>query len=545
MLTEGKRVFGYQGWVSGRAIRMRDPQTVRYIERMHKAFPISREHRAALAAMGSDFTYARFDDRSGVWEATIGLNEGVAKRLGITRNVIVAYLPFSQVYDRQLERVQQTSIPDRATEEHVAFICSKDPLENDKLTDWSIRGAMQLISMPQYGTVEDIANAICDSLIRSLSARNAYDVSNAVIGDDFFGREKVINNLRRDLKDGYVAGVFGLRKVGKTSIVKEVMRKYDAASSRDVRIVTLIEDLERLPSALEQRVPRLCESLAESLRIEFKAQGLRTHEISRFSEDVARGARAEPNRLRDAIHATLAHGTSGDAVMVLGFDEVESLIAASEGPVREAPEVAEFLGVLRSLTQEHQNFKVILAGITSAPFRQDQIYGRENPLFSWAKPAYIGPLEKQEADTMITRLGRRMAVEWHLGALDELFKVTSGHAFLHRNLAAAVVETVLNVERPSGGGRLVLPGDVTMRVRAWRREASEVVDGMLKALERYYPDGWEAIRHLSDGYSLTDIDDDYPAAVATLLNLGVLVEVKGELGVSPWAKTSTLLRNLA
>jgi hypothetical protein len=534
----------YRVWLRGRPIEMRDPQTLKYIEAMHKAFPESRAHREALQAVGSDFTFARQDASSGVWEAAVGFNEGVSRRLGLTRNVLVAYLPFTQVFDKQLLRVRQTSLPGRAIEDHVALVSSKDPQIADKLADWSARNAMQLLPMPRSDKPVAMANVLCQTMHRSLSGRNAYEVTNAVTGDDFFGRDKIINDLRKDLAEGYVAGVFGLRKVGKTSIVKEVIRRYDALSGEDLPIVTLVEDLEHLPDALQSKMPRLCASLAKSLRIEFKRLSLRTHEMARLTGGLERGRPVTPADLRDAIHATLAHSTNQDAVVVLALDEVESLITPKHGE-EDAPEVAEFLGVLRSLSQEHENFKVMLAGITSAPFRQGVIYGRENPLFSWAKPVYIGPLLRQEADTMTIRLGRRMATSWHGAALEELHRVTSGHAFLHRNLAGRVVQAHLDQSpEDHAQARQVTANDVLSHSRPWQREASEIVDAMLEALARYYPDGWRALNYLREGHTFEDVDSQEGPAVATLIHLGVLTEASGVLDVSPWARISTLLRRL-
>lgn len=535
--------LSFESWIQGSPQRMRDPQTNGFIDRMHKAFPVSRQHREVLQRMGSDFTYARRME-DGSWEALIAFNSGIASRLGITGNVAVLYVPYRDLYDNILQRVLHVTFP-RQTEEHLRLLCSADNRELEKLTDWTMRSPVRVVSMPRNGSTLNQAETLFSSLLRSISGRNAYEVSNAVTGDDFFGRQQVIHNLTRDLQEGYVSGVFGLRKVGKTSLVKEVMSRFDAVSHGGLKVVTVIEDLENLPDELSSKVPRLCGSLATTLQGEFKRAGMRTHELSRLTGALERGGSIGPIALRDAIQASLSHSSGQDAVVVLALDEVESLVAGGDSS-ESAPQVVEFLGSLRSLSQELDSFKVMLAGITAAPFRQGMIYGRENPLFSWAKPVYLGPLAPDEAKTMTVRLGRRMAVNWTPEALDELQGVTSGHAFLHRSFAGHVVQAQLDegLDGGSQAGHSIRANDVKGRVRAWKREASEIVDAMVGALQRYYPAGWGVVEDLREGYSLSDIEEDDPGAVAMLLNLGVLQEVAGDLGVSPWARISTTLRSV-
>jgi hypothetical protein len=522
--------------ISGPDQRMKDPDTLAFIHRMEKKFPEAIGHRATLRFLKSDFTFAR-PTSDGGYEALISFNAGIASSLGITGNVVALYLPTTEIYDTVIRRLQN-ALFDRAVEEHLFLLFSRDRRQEQKLMDWTLKQNVTVVSLPEPERPEDQAKQLFTNLQRALSARNAYPVTGAVTGDNFFGRGKTILNLSRDLTDGYVTGVFGLRKAGKTSIVKEIIRRYEAASSDQTPTISIFHDLEQLPGDPLAKIPSLCGSLAQRMRSEFKVHGIRTHELSLI---VDTKGHPTPSDLSNALHASLSSPGAQDARIVLGLDEIETLVPPHESEGPQLPEVPEFLGALRSLTQAYPSFKVVIAGITAAPFRRDVLYGRENPLFSWAKPFYVPPLLPDEAELMITSLGRRMAVGWTSGALQELHAVTGGHAFLQRHLAGHVVQVVLDDDQTPTQAHTIDASAVATNLRPWKRDVAEIVDGMLRALDRYYPEGWEALNLIADGEDIQGVEAMDPSAIALLISLGVLTEDRTGVFVSPWARLSTLL----
>jgi hypothetical protein len=208
--------------------------------------------------------------------------------------------------------------------------------------------------------------------------------------------------------------------------------------------------------------------------------------------------------------------------VVLALDEVESLIGTAEAVRSEhRPEVPEFLGAMRSLVQENENFNVMLVGLTSAVLESGQLYRRENPLFSWAKTFYLPPLTRAEADNLTIRLGKRMAIRWDEAALYALFDESGGHVFLHRTLASRIVGKLSR----DPAGRFVVAGDVQASVRSWRRSIATRVKEMIEATARYYPDECALLALFAEDMSeAEEFERAYPAMIEHLLLLGLLVE---------------------
>src|SRR3954465_10955307 len=84
----------------------------------------------------------------------------------------------------------------------------------------------------------------------------------------------------------------------------------------------------------------------------------------------------------------------------------------------EMSSIAQFLGVLRSLVQENRNFTFLLSGLTSSIVEEGRLYGRPNPLFSWAKAYFLAPFKRPEADELATSVGSRMGIDIEKGALE-------------------------------------------------------------------------------------------------------------------------------
>jgi hypothetical protein len=323
-----------------------------------------------------------------------------------------------------------------------------------------------------------------------------------------------------------VCGVFGLRKTGKTSLVKELGRRF--VTNNEHSRLFVLRDLETLSSSVEDQEDDLINDLRVSFLQELRERKLRTHELVELSPHPSIAD------FRRALHAVLGRCRRAGVQVVLALDEVESLIGTAEAVRSELrPEVPEFLGAMRSLVQENENFNVMLVGITSAVLESGQLYGRENPLFSWAKPFYLPPLNRAEADNLTVRLGQRMAVRWDGAALEAIFDVSGGHVFLHRTLASHIVGKL--PRDPTE--RLVAAAHVQGAIRSWRRSIATRIKEMIDATERYYPDECALLALLAEEPTeATELERTHPAMIEHLLQLGLLIEEPDRLELGPLSR---------
>ena len=504
---------------------MRDPQTLRYIRQLQSAHPVAIFHRKVLELIGSDFTFAQADTAD-CWAAVIELNSELQRLFGLNRGILAYYAPYSDLQLMTFERLQAQRL-ERPFHNHLYFLSTPDIYAERKVSGWTLTEPFSVVQLPNNGTPKDAARQLLTEMIRQVSRRNPYERTNPVTGHDFYGRSRLLTDLVDDLRQGHVCGVFGLRKTGKTSLVTELGRQFvkDDVGNR----VFILRDLEVLPSDPDRQIPQLVSDIAKQAHTSFRNAGMRTHELSRLPAYPAVG------ELRQALQACLTNVGSQGKTVVIALDEIESLVGPDASSTAEKPSVAEFLGALRSLVQENPNFNVVISGITLAPLRNATLYGRENPLFAWAKPFFVTALTRSDTNEMIRSLGARMAVQWEDGALKILFDITGGHVFLARSLAAEVSgELSLRIEE-----RTVTEDDVRAQLRSWRRSTAGIIDSMLDALARFYEEELTVLDLGIAGTPFDELELEYPNQINNLLALGLLEEKAEDLQLTPWVQLSS------
>lgn len=227
--------------------------------------------------------------------------------------------------------------------------------------------------------------------------------------------------------------------------------------------------------------------------------------------------------LEDAVRRLGDNGIK----LVLLLDEIEFLTPSDQVDTEEAnfPGVAQVLASLRAVAQSTTNFTFILSGLTNHILENGRLYGRPNPLFSWAKARYFGPFSREEADGLATAIGARMGIEIEHGALSSLYEASGGHAYLYRNLASEVVSTLpMDTYR-----RVMRRSDVLHRLIPWQRSVAGNVEEMINHLTRYYPTEGvllEVLRESPDEFA--DLAREEDRAVHHLTNLGLIEESAGQ-----------------
>src|SRR3546814_1834797 len=86
-------------------------------------------------------------------------------------------------------------------------------------------------------------SALHDVLDQWLFQRDLFALNTPVVGRRFFGRERPMAQIRDAISSATPMGIFGLRKVGKTSLLKETARR--ATENGDIVVYV---DLLRVPA---------------------------------------------------------------------------------------------------------------------------------------------------------------------------------------------------------------------------------------------------------------------------------------------------------
>ncbi|MEO5321371.1 ATP-binding protein [Arthrobacter sp. CC3] len=508
---------------------LRNDDTLRYVKRMCRDYPAADFHRSVMEILGCDYSYARKDEQSGVWHAVMELNAPLQLMLGLSSGIHVAFTHYHELQSRTIDAIRSKEI-DRPRNNAIYLLHTKDIYAQRKLDDWTFRETYSVLTLNTNGSPQQAAEDLLARIVTASARNNPYDRTTPVSGDEFFGRHETLRGLVTELRSGRVCGVFGLRKTGKTSLLSELGRLFVLGDPQDS--VYVLQDLEVLPSSTEQKIPQLISDVANQLKISFGKHGMRTHELAAIS------AASSVGDLRQAISAALRRGLGPQKSVVLALDEVESLVGSETQTLETQTGVPEFFGALRALVQENNNFNVVISGITTAPIMYPTLYGRENPLFAWAKPTFMAEISRTESDRMIQALGSRMAARWTHDALNRVYTATGGQVFLTRSLSGFVAAKLSN----DIASREISGDLVQESFRQWRRTAVSLVDGMIDSLNRFYPDELSVLELGIELPNFSELDDEFSIELSNLINLGVLVDNGTDIVLASWTQLGSKLR---
>jgi hypothetical protein len=396
---------------------------------------------------------------------------------------------------------------------HLALISSKDPALDRHIKAWNADRSSSLIaSIPGLdGDVDSIDSLLRKSIATVLASRDLYGGKDPVSGRDFFGRIDTIQTVSAELRSGRSIGLFGLRRSGKTSLLRELQYREESAG-----LALIVTDLESVDSIDE--IPRqMSQDLVDALRSIRQSRSSvwlgheSDHEVATFGALSARLTRV-------AMHNT-------DLLFVAAIDEVENLRRLAR---ESSDKVRLFLGALRRAAQAADNMSLFFTGLTTEFFDQSMIADEvDNPLFGFVESHFLPPFSNSESAELVRDLGSLMMLDWSPEALASVHRFTGGFPFFVRDLSSAVRKLVLD-ERPQDSdlaGRLdVHEQHVADAYAIWTDDAGKKWSEILRSLASYHPVMDEMLRakteHQMSEWRSIGVEGD--AAVSALTKLGFI-----------------------
>ena len=494
-------------------------------QRINENFPSARNAVAALRTLGFEPTWAQVTSRA---EAVMLLKPAqyFSECTGVNEEILLTVSSHHDFQERDYDRMTQAIRDKRPrVSADLAFATSRDIRFQDKLATWRNRDHLTVINVIASADSTTSPAALFEEILSSLTRRNLFSHTTPVTGDDFFGRDMLIQQLIRQLTEGRATGIFGLRKSGKTSLVKELGRRFSDTKWEKRAFVFL--DLESLPFDPEKRRQALVRDLHQQTLSTFRSVGIRTHELAGMGSEIT------VQDLKRAIDKSLQDRRAEDAQVLIALDEIESLVGSYTTPTTD-PFVPEFLGVLRSLVQENRNMNVVVSGLAAGIAIAETLAERENPFLGWAQAFYVGPFDESSARELLTTVGRKMALKFTPEAIRAVHSQTGGHVYLLRSLAADLADRLSNeIEQ-----RTISLAAVNEAIGQWRISEAVKVRSFLGSFARYYPDENQALLLLADGtYTrVSDLNQLAGTQFGVLLQLGLIEETGGHYSLTSLAR---------
>nr|WP_314073878.1 hypothetical protein [uncultured Roseococcus sp.] len=443
--------------------------------------------------------------------------------LGAEREILI----LGNVYDDQQARSVQfarrlINESDGRLETTLCVIVHQDPRGNAKLKRWGRENGLAVI--PVYTSTGVLPRN--QELERLLSyeffTQDPFDVTGPVASDaQFFGRRSEAQELARKLQSGHIRACFGIRKIGKTSILHRVLAElkdnYDA--------VTLFIDCQR-DDVFGLDAAGLLHSITRSL-LGLKSSGRAYAEVdaSPSGPSLAEAARQFQSALGQF-----------DRAVVLAFDEIDYITPSNGGAQQWRTGFVEFWRNIRAAyhaaARDERRVSLLVSGVSSRWFAVESIDGVENAALAFIPEEYLSPLPRGAANAMIKNIGAMAGLRFEEPALEAISSFCSDMPFWIRKACSSIHGKIETASRPVTLQKSVV---ASMLQAYGRDEGAALAKVALQHLFRVYPE----LR--APSLALIVKDSELPAGVRRTLNRYGIVDMTGKVSGSMMRMALTMV----
>ncbi len=243
----------------------------------------------------------------------------------------------------------------------------------------------------------------------------------------FFGRQARAVELLQVLREGRPLALLGLRKMGKSSLVKYL---------RDhVPFPVAYVDLQS-GTELPALYGRILNSWQESMRVKVADVAWQPPALSERDPSAA---------FTSIVHELLRRLEHDGHEPRLGLfvDEIELIMPPKRNGHLDPEALATYLAfarALRGLVQETEALSLLVVGVDPIMNRENRLAEQQNPLYQFFRETYLEPLSLDDCKLMVRNMGGQMGLAYEDAAVEFIAQVSGGHPFLARLLCSTAYQ---------------------------------------------------------------------------------------------------------
>jgi hypothetical protein len=405
------------------------------------------------------------------------------------------------------------------------FLVTSDPRAEKSLFEYTRQNAQARIPVlfkKEILTSDSKAWSVRNTIADQLFSRDLFDYL-LPLDDDlvFFGRDAVVYEFLDAIKKPENRGLFGLRKSGKTSVLKKVER----LARKDGHIILYYDC--KLPQFRSLRWTDFLARITDDARRKIG----RPAPASRNQEHVS-------DRFASVLKALPRHKN-----LVLIFDEIEYVSPLAILDKHWRADFIPFWQTLWATQSEHRRLSFLVAGINPTVSETSTIDGVQNPMFGIVRPVYLRGFDETELKAMLDHFGSRMGLQFSPDATKYLLERYGGHPSLTR-MACSLANTALKINgeaKPVRVSRELLSEGEALREQDMTFYG--FCDHVVSELRDYHPDEYYLLEKLALGNvaEFTDFAVD-PRFTQHLKQYGLLVQQPGS---KPTIRIPVLAKHVA
>jgi tetratricopeptide (TPR) repeat protein len=358
-------------------------------------------------------------------------------------NILVQILVTKPLHSSEIRGVFEKAMKkyQGKVEGKIAFVIVSTPPESGvyhQIYTYKSENGFTVIPLSDVLLKKSIIDSVCaqelEKNISLFTGQGDLYSNNSPIVDplNFFGRERIIDELLDYINNLQHVGLFGMRKIGKTSLIWQLKERLSK------HLVAYV-DLQEVPKDCNFLYKKLVQELARDFKFKFPHIELPELELTEsyntrgdakvdFSSDLL--------TLNDYLREKY-----GNTKIVLMLDEIEQLIPSSLEEEGFAG-FNEFLGAVRGISQRYRFLVSIVVGVNPKISRTDRWGTQDNPMFQFYKEVFLPFFNEKDCSRMIVSIGEQLGLAYSEESLSRIYQETGGHPFITRQVCSLILGKV-------------------------------------------------------------------------------------------------------
>ncbi len=427
---------------------------------------------------GSDYTFAFLRPTQRIQES-----------FRLEKEILVLNSKYSIFDSRNLDFVDKLMFEYRNRLDKLCLILvSNDKDICEKIKDLTIREPETRIIVPfHYDEFfnDNAQEVIWSRLKEQFYGRDLFSFESPLQSDTyFFGRNEYVHFYYDKYRTGENSGLFGLRKIGKTSVLYALERQLIMRDEFSILIDCQDPSLHkrRWNEALQYIVRKLLMKLKEFKDIDIDIE-------SDYSEiNASQSFAIDLKKIYEGI---------GKSRVLLIFDEIENL-TFSLSPSKHWQSGEDFITFWQAIRSTYQAnnylFSFIICGVNPKIIETGEVNKIDNPIYRMITPKYLSFFGVEQVKEMVGTIGNYMGLKFDEEVYTYLTEDFGGHPFLIRQICS-FIHNDLSKERPVSVSKYYYKS----KRDVFYKRILDYIALIIQVLKSWYPKEYEILERVSLG----------------------------------------------
>jgi len=332
----------------------------------------------------------------------------------------------------------------------------------------------------------------------------------------FFGRKSIVNELLAHLRQGTAhVGLFGLRKMGKTSVLYRLL---DSLRTSGVALTAHID--VQLIDAINPTASYFLRSVGDQL-LDANPSARQIEGLKLFGREGSPHRAISENEVFELFaHDLKAVLAETRTKVIILFDEIERM-SPEASRSKWGDSFIRIWRLLRGLDQTYPDrLGFFVTGTNPQCIEANTFAGQENPVYNYFSRYYLSPLDQAECEELLTKLGTRMGLAWRPEVIESLSHQVGGHPFLLRSFASIIHREL----SPRTTEVWVEPHLIPRLVDRFLLQHDSDLSQMVDVLRDQYNDEFWLLGILADGRvgEFRELVRSFPNEIGHLIGYGLI-----------------------